>query len=229
MLGADEGSRKAAEEALSAWPGGLHVGGGVSAANARRWLDAGASHVIVTSAVFRDGKLDEGALAELVGLVGRERLVLDLSCRKKKKKEKDSSSSSPSSPSPLEDSDDPYFVVTDRWQKYSDLRVDARTLESLSLSCSEFLVHAVDVEGKSAGIDVELIEILGKNSPIPVTYAGGASTIADLEKVAVAGGGRVDVTVGSALDIFGGGLAFDDVVEWSRREGERRKKQEKSL
>lgn len=225
MLGADDDSRDAACEALSAWPGGLHVGGGVGASNARSWLEAGASHVIVTSAVFRDGTLDEGALKELVRLVGRERLVLDLSCRKKKKRSSESSSSpSPSASSSPEADEDPYFVVTDRWQKYSDLVVDARTLEALSRSCSEFLVHAVDVEGKSAGIDEELIEILGKHSPIPVTYAGGASTIADLEKVASAGAGRVDVTVGSALDIFGGKLPFGSVVEWSKKEDERRKR-----
>lgn len=225
MLGADEASQNAAREALAAWPGALQVGGGVNAANAASWLEAGASHVIVTSAVFRDGRLDENALRELVRLVGRERLVLDLSCRRKRKKEEgkespplqgDSSSSSSAA-------DDPYYVVTDRWQKYSDLTVDARTLAALAESCSEFLVHAVDVEGKSAGIDSELISALGEHSPIPVTYAGGASTVADLEEVAAAGRGRVDVTVGSALDIFGGRLPFEEVVAWSRREEEARR------
>lgn len=215
MLGADEASQGAARDALAAWPGSLQVGGGVSASNAASWLSAGASHVIVTSAVFRDGRLDEAALRELVRLVGRERLVLDLSCRRKKKATEKKSPASSSD-------DDPYFVVTDRWQKYSDLRVDARTLEALAASCAEFLVHAVDVEGKSAGIDAELISILGRHSPIPVTYAGGASTIADLERVAEAGRGRVDVTVGSALDIFGGALPFEEVVAWSRREERRR-------
>ena len=224
MLGADEASRQAAREALAAWPGSLQVGGGVNASNARSWLSAGASHVIVTSAVFRDGRLDEGALRELVGLVGRERLVLDLSCRRKKMEEKSGSAASSAA---VDASDDgPYFVVTDRWQKYSDLTVDARTLERLAESCSEFLVHAVDVEGKSAGIDAELISILGKHSPIPCTYAGGASTVADLERVAEAGSGRVDVTVGSALDIFGGALPFAEVVAWSRREEMRRREGE---
>ena len=219
MLGDDEDSQKAAREALAAWPDSLQVGGGVNASNAARWLSAGASHVIVTSAVFRDGRLDEEALRELVAAVGRERLVLDLSCRRKKK---DSSGVS-SAAAAVSSSDDPYFVVTDRWQKFSDLEVDATTLERLAESCAEFLVHAVDVEGKSAGIDAELISILGHSSPIPVTYAGGASTIADLERVAEAGRGRVDVTVGSALDIFGGKLPFGEVVAWSRREeGERR-------
>ena len=220
MLGADEDSQKAAKEALAAWPDSLHVGGGVSASNAVGWLSAGASHVIVTSAVFKDGRLDDEALRELVRAVGKERLVLDLSCRRKKKKENSSGDSAGSSSS----ASDPYFVVTDRWQKYSDLEVDASTLERLAESCSEFLVHAVDVEGKSAGIDEELISILGSYCPISVTYAGGASTIADLERVAEAGKGRVDVTVGSALDVFGGKLAFEEVVAWSRREEERRRR-----
>lgn len=223
MLGADDDSKRAATEALEAAPGSLQVGGGVNTSNASAWLDAGASHVIVTSAVFRDGKLDEEALKELVRRVGRERLVLDLSCRKKKKKEKENSTSSCSSSS-SSSSSDPYFVVTDRWQKYSDLEVDAGTLEALAKSCSEFLVHAVDVEGKSAGIDAELISILGESSPLPVTYAGGASTITDLERVAESGKGRVDVTVGSALDIFGGSLPFSEVVTWSRREEEERRR-----
>ena len=123
--------------------------------------------------------------------------------------------------------DDPYFVVTDRWQKYSDLVVDASTLAKLAESCSEFLVHAVDVEGKSAGVDEKLISILGEFSPIPVTYAGGASAISDLQEVAAAGGGKVDVTVGSALDIFGGKLSFEEVVAWSRREEEGRRRRER--
>ena len=233
MLGADEGSQGAARDALAAWPGSLQVGGGVSASNAASWLSAGASHVIVTSAVFRDGRLDEGALRELVRLVGRERLVLDLSCRRKKRRREEEESPSPRDSASADaapdasgaasEVEDPYFVVTDRWQKYSDLTVDARTLEALAASCAEFLVHAVDVEGKSAGIDAELISVLGRHSPIPVTYAGGASTIADLERVAEAGRGRVDVTVGSALDIFGGRLPFEEVVAWSRREEEARR------
>ena len=227
MLGADEASQNAAREALAAWPGALQVGGGVNAANAASWLEAGASHVIVTSAVFRDGRLDEGALRELVRLVGRERLVLDLSCRRKKKKDKETTTTTTSEEEGKEE--DPYFVVTDRWQKFSDLEVDARTLAALAESCSEFLVHAVDVEGKSAGIDSELISVLGEHSPLPVTYAGGASTVADLEEVARAGRGRVDVTVGSALDVFGGRLPFEEVVAWSRREEQARRREREEV
>lgn len=197
MLGANDASKAQALAALGAYPGGLQLGGGVTTDNAREYLDAGASHVIVTSYVFRDGLLDEGRLKGLVELVGKERVVLDLSCRKK--------------------SDGKYYVVTDRWQKFSSLVVDERTLEGLAASCDEFLVHGVDVEGKKLGIDDELVELMGRCSPVPSTYAGGASTLEDLDRVAEKGGGRVEVTVGSALDIFGGALAYDDVVAWHRR------------
>eukprot|EP00793_Prasinoderma_coloniale_P002812 PRCOL_00002294-RA len=194
MLGADDASIEAASGALAAYPGGLQIGGGVNVENAASYLDAGASHVIVTSYVFRDGALDRERLDGLVSAIGKDRLVLDLSCRKK--------------------DDGEYYVVTDRWQKFSDLRVNAETLERLSDSCDEFLVHAVDVEGKKLGMDGELVRRLGEWSPIPVTYAGGAGCVADLEAVAADGGGRVDVTVGSALDIFGGELPYERVVQW---------------
>lgn len=195
MLGQDPGSRQAAYLALMRYPGGMQVGGGVTLKNAAQYLDAGASHVIVTSYVFKDGRLDEDRLHALVDLVGKEHLVLDLSCRKK---------------------GDHYFVVTDRWQKFSDLRLSEATLDSLASSCDEFLVHGVDVEGMQLGIDEELVDLLGRWSPIPVTYAGGARTLEDLERVKVAGSGRVDITVGSALDIFGGALPFQAVVDWHK-------------
>ncbi len=194
QLGA--GNDAAAKAALAAFPGGLHLGGGVNASNARDWLDAGASHVIVTSWVFREGRLDEERLAELVKIIGQERLVLDLSCRRK---------------------GDAYFVVTDRWQKFTDLRVEPKVLKRLAASCAEFLVHAADVEGLCAGVDLELVEILGEFSPIPVTYAGGARSISDLIEVTRVGHGRVDLTIGSALDIFGGkGVTYAELVEWNR-------------
>lgn len=195
MLGQDAESRRAAYLALLHYPGGMQVGGGVTLENAVQYLDAGASHVIVTSYVFRDGRLDENRLNKLVDLVGREHLVLDLSCRKK---------------------GDHYHVVTDRWQKFSDLQLSQGTLDRLAASCDEFLVHGVDVEGKQLGIDEDLVSLLGKWSPIPVTYAGGARTLADLERVKVAGDGGVDITVGSALDIFGGALPYQAVVDWHR-------------
>ncbi len=191
MLG--PGNEEAALDALAAWPGGLQIGGGISEENAVLWLERGASHVIVTSYVFHDGLLDEQRLHNLCRRVGRNRLVLDLSCR-------------------LRDND--YYVVTDRWQKFTRLKITGRILEELAGSCDEFLIHAVDVEGKCMGVDKRLITLLANNTPVPVTYAGGVASMADLELVREAGGGNLDVTVGSALDIFGGtGLRYQEVVE----------------
>ncbi|KAK6147204.1 hypothetical protein DH2020_018116 [Rehmannia glutinosa] len=193
MLGADPLSNSAAIEALHAYPGGLQVGGGINSSNALSYIDEGASHVIVTSYVFNDGQVDFERLKELAHAVGKQRLVLDLSCRKK---------------------DGKYAVVTDRWQKFTDVYLDEKVLEFLANYADEFLVHGVDVEGKKLGIDEELVALLGRHSPIPVTYAGGVTTMADLERIKIAGTGRVDVTVGSALDIFGGNLSYKDVVAW---------------
>lgn len=200
MLGATAANRTAALEALRAYPGGLQVGGGITAENAREYLDAGASHVIVTSYVFHDGAVDHARLAALVGAVGRSRLVLDLSCRRV-------ASEGGGPPT--------YKVVTDRWQKWTDLEVTAATVAELAAHCDEFLVHGVDVEGLQSGIEEPLVEILAA-SPIPVTYAGGVRSIADLERIRVLGGGRVDATVGSALDIFGGPLPYKEVLAWHR-------------
>lgn len=197
MLGADDKSKEQAMGALKAYPGGMQLGGGVTTDNAIEYLDAGASHVIVTSFVFRDGVLDKSRLLDLVHLVGKDKIVLDLSCRKRE--------------------DGMYYVVTDRWQKWSDLALTEESLAYLSASCDEFLVHGVDVEGKKLGIDDDLVELLGNLSPVPVTYAGGATTLEDLDRVASQGGNRVEVTVGSALDIFGGMLKYKDVVSWHHR------------
>mgnify|MGYP003683560305 CR=1 FL=1 len=300
MLG--PGNEDAALSALAAYPGGLQVGGGVTGASARKYLDAGASHVIVTSWVFVDGKLSRERLAELVGAVGarewrapaplspplvpcglfdqraravacrhagscsrgmrgersvggaarlaapprgahvglrarararlrihqssallpcdgavgsefvratpavawrtgRERIVLDLSCRKHP-----------------DDPCGPYHVVMDKWQRFTDCTVTRELLAELAASCDEFLVHGVDVEGKGCGIEDELVRQLGEWSPLPVTYAGGCRDLEDIERVRELGGGRVDVTIGSALDIFGGALPYADVVQWDKRE-----------
>ena len=198
MLG--PGNEAAAQSALQAYPGGLQIGGGINADNARAWLDAGASHVIVTSWVFRDGRLDAERLAQLVKKTGREKLVLDLSCRKRGEN---------------------YLVVTDRWQKFTELVVSRETLEQLAAHCAEFLIHAVDVEGLCRGIDSELVTNLGEWTPVPTTYAGGASSLADLESVTTLGQGRVHLTIGSALDIFGGsGVRYADAVAFNRNHGQ---------
>lgn len=195
MLG--PGNEAAARAALAAYPGGMQVGGGVNLDNAVSWLEAGASHVIVTSWVFQAGRVDFERLAQLESKIGKERLVLDLSCRRR---------------------GDDYWVVTDRWQTFTDVRVSAETLERLSSACNEFLVHAVDVEGLCRGIDAELVEKLALWSPIPSTYAGGASSLADLELVTRLGRGRIDLTIGSALDIFGGhGVRYEDAVAFNQR------------
>ncbi len=220
MLGA--GNEAPAREALAAYPGGLQIGGGINAANARDWLDAGASHIIVTSWVFRDGKLDEARLAELVKIVGKEKLVLDLSCRKRVQSPKPKVQGQPASSADFGrgtlDFGPSYFVVTDRWQKFTELKISAEVLQTLAKSCAEFLIHAVAVEGLCRGIDRELVELLGRWTPIPTTYAGGANSLADLEAVTTLGQGKVDLTIGSALDIFGGsGVRYAEAVAFNRQ------------
>jgi phosphoribosylformimino-5-aminoimidazole carboxamide ribotide isomerase len=195
MLG--PGNEPEARAALQAYPGGMQVGGSVNLDNAPAWLEAGASHVIVTSWVFRNGQVDWERLARLVSAIGKARLVLDLSCRRRGEE---------------------YFVVTDRWQKFTELAISRESLTRLAGWCAEFLIHAVDVEGKCRGIDRELGARLGEWSPIPATYAGGASSLADLETVTQLGRGRIDLTIGSALDIFGGsGVRYEDAVAFNRQ------------
>ena len=195
MLG--PGNEAQAREALAAFPGGLQIGGGINAQNARGWLDAGASHVIVTSWVFREGRVDEGRLAAMLKAVGKARLVLDLSCRRR---------------------GEDYFVVTDRWQKFTELAIAPESLGRLARSCVEFLVHSVEVEGLCRGIDRERVAKLGRWTPIPATYAGGANSLRDLEAATQLGQGKVDLTIGSALDIFGGrGVRYEDCLEFNRR------------
>lgn len=187
------GNQEAALAALGAYPGGLQYGGGVRPENASIFLDAGASHVIVTSYVFKGGEIDYNCLKSLVQQVGRERLVLDLSCRKR---------------------DGEYWVVTDRWTRFTDFKVSEESLKSLAQYCDEFLVHGVDVEGKMSGVEEGLVKLLGESSPIPATYAGGVRSLEDLNLVNALGSGRVDLTIGSALDLFGGEVAYADVLAW---------------
>jgi phosphoribosylformimino-5-aminoimidazole carboxamide ribotide isomerase len=190
------GNQDAALAALQAWPGGMQYGGGVTPDNAAVYLKAGASHVIVTSYVFSDGRIDAEKLGRLVHKVGREHLVLDLSCRKR---------------------GNDFYIVTNRWQTFTDEKINAALLGRLADSCAEFLVHGVDVEGLRQGIQEELIMLLAAHSPCPVTYAGGVNKLSDLDLVKRIGRNRVDLTIGSALDIFGGDIAFADVLEWQKK------------
>lgn len=186
-----EETKRQALAALRAYPGGLQAGGGITPENAAGFLDAGASHVIVTSYVFQDGRVDENKLCKLVEAVGKERLVLDLSVRRR---------------------DGHYYIVTDRWQKYTTVELTEDTLDTLAESCDEFLIHAVDVEGKAAGIEEPVAALLGSWGKRPVTYAGGVHSFADLDRLRELGQDRVDVTIGSALDLFGGTMSFEEVL-----------------
>ena len=182
-----------AESALAAWPGGLMVGGGINPDNASHFLDAGASHVIVTSYVFKDGRISEENLKKMIRAVGKKHLVLDLSARKK---------------------DGQYYIVTDRWQKFTDVVITEKILHDLAACCDEFLVHAVDVEGKASGIEQELASLLSRLEGFPITYAGGVGSFEDLALLRDTTRGRLDVTIGSALDLFGGHMKFEDVLQF---------------
>ena len=186
------GNRAAALAALDAWPGGLQIGGGVTIDNADAWLDSGAAAVIVTSWIFHGGTVDEDRLRMLSNRIGASRLVLDLSCRRR---------------------ENAYFIVTDRWQTFTQQQVTPRLLDRLSRFCCEYLVHGVDVEGRCRGIESPLVEILGRWGRIPITYAGGIHQMDDIHAVERLGRGCVDFTVGSALDLFGGnGLEYADLA-----------------
>ena len=190
-----EATKLQALAALQVYPGGMQVGGGITAENAHEFLRAGASHVIVTSYGFRDGKVDYVRLEKLVQAVGKEHLVLDLSCRKK---------------------DGAYYIETDRWQKFTEERVTVELLDRLYQYADEFLIHAVDVEGKASGIERELVELLGSWNRIPVTYAGGIGSFQNLEELAEWGQHHLNYTIGSALDLFGGTMKFEDVLAFSK-------------
>lgn len=189
-----EKNRQQALAALKVFPGGLQVGGGVTAENAAEFIEAGASHVIVTSYVFREGQIQWDNLERLVHAVGKEHIVLDLSCRKK---------------------DASYYIVTDRWQTFTKIQVNEEILYWLKESCSEFLVHGVDSEGKAAGVPEDLVALLSKIRGIPITYAGGTGSLKDLEQFRQISGGNLDFTIGSALDLFGGTIPYDAVKNMS--------------
>ena len=187
-----EGTKKQALEALKTAPGFLQVGGGITADNATEFLEAGASHVIGTSYVFKNGKINYTNLNKLVKVVGKDKIVLDLSCKAQ---------------------NDKYYIVTDRWQKMTDVELNAETLDALSEYCDEILVHAADVEGKQNGIEENVAAILGKWAKLPITYAGGVHSISDIKQLKKLGKNKIDVTVGSALEIFGGSLKIEDIVK----------------
>lgn len=194
MLGS--GNEEAALSALSAYPGGLQVGGGITADNAKKYIDAGASHIIVTSYIFHDGKLDTERLKKLVTAVGKEHLVIDLSCRMR---------------------DGKWFVVTDKWTKFSNFEVNAETIAYIEGFCDELLIHAVDVEGKKGGMQESLVRALAEWTSIPTTYAGGVRSLTDLEKFKQIAAGKLHITIGSALSIFGGDLNYSDVVNYCKK------------
>ena len=192
-----ESSKEQVLNALRAYPGGLQAGGGITAENAYEYLDAGASHVIVTSYVFRDGTISYENLNRLLENVGKKKLVLDLSCRKK---------------------DGDYYIVTDRWQKYTRVTLNEDVLDMLASFCDEFLIHAVDVEGKVCGIEKELVALLGRWNRIPITYAGGIRSLEDIRSIKELGRNRIHITVGSALNLYGGKLDFDKVQAYAEEE-----------
>lgn len=185
-------TKNQALEALSAYPGGMQIGGGITAENAAGYLDAGASHVIVTSYVFQNGQFRRENLERLMAAVGKEHIVLDLSCRKR---------------------GDSYYIVTNRWQTFTDVCLTREVLSDLSGYCDEFLVHGVDVEGKSSGIELELVRMLGQWNQIPVTYAGGIGSLEDLEVFREVSQGDIDFTIGSALDLFGGNIPYERIAK----------------
>lgn len=186
-----EATKAQALLALKAFPGGMQIGGGITDENAKEYIDAGASHVIVTSFVFYQGKVDYERLERLVKAVGREHIVLDLSCKKV---------------------DHEYYVVTERWQNLTQEQVNVSFLQKMEDYCDEFLIHAVDVEGKCNGIEAELVSTLSQYSGNALTYAGGISNFEDIRRIKQLGKGKIDVTIGSALDLFGGKLGFWDVI-----------------
>lgn len=186
-----EADRKQAFLALGAFPGGFQIGGGITAQNAMEYINAGASHVIVTSYVFKDGKINYDNIHKLVDAVGSEHIVLDLSCRKK---------------------DNQYYIVTDRWQKFTDVTISHETLDTLASYCDEFLIHAADVEGKCQGIEDDLVKLLDSWNGKTITYAGGVGSYEDLRSLKELSHNKINVTIGSALDLFGGKLEFDKVL-----------------
>lgn len=188
-----EATKNQAIKALNTYPGGMQIGGGITADNASEYISEGASHIIVTSYVFKNGHIEYNNLKNLVSKVGKDKIVLDLSCRKK---------------------DGRYYIVTDRWQKYTNQILSHDILDELSSYCDEFLIHAVDVEGKADGIEEEVVSFLGNWNKIPITYAGGIHNYNDINKLKLLGGNKINATIGSALELFGGTMKWEEVIKY---------------
>ncbi len=178
--------------ALRAYPKGMQIGGGITAENAKEYIEAGASHVIVTSYVFQDGEVNWTNLDKLVDAVGEKHIVLDLSCRKK---------------------DGDYYIVTNRWQTFTNVKISQEILERFAKYCDEFLVHGVDVEGKSSGVELDLVKLLADWNGIPITYAGGIGSLDDLDEFKKACNEKLHFTIGSALDLFGGQIPYEKLIK----------------
>lgn len=191
-----EKTKEQALLALKTYPDGLQIGGGITADNAEEFLKAGATHVIVTSYVFKDGQINYDNLFKIVDKVGKDKLVIDLSCRYK---------------------GDNYYIVTDRWQHFTEIKLTHEVLDEFAQYCDEFLIHAVDVEGKASGIEKDLAQMLGEWEGIPVTYAGGVGNFDDLSDLKSLGKNKLNVTIGSALDIFGGTMNYEQVQQFIRQ------------
>ncbi len=190
-----EASRAEAMRGLAAYPGGMQIGGGIDTDNAISFIEAGASHVIVTSYLFEEVNLSFNKIHRLVDTAGKQHIVFDLSCRY---------------------NNDGYYIVTNRWQTFTEARLDEKMLYELAGYCDEFLIHGVDVEGLKQGIDEGLLRILGNCDGLKITYAGGIRSLDDIYRIEEYGRGGVDYTVGSALDIFGGDLPMDRLIRMNR-------------
>ena len=196
VISLGDNNQKQAVAALGAYRGGLQYGGGVTAENAQKYLEAGASHVIATSYLMDNNRFCWERLEQLKKEVGQEHLVIDLSCRKTRAG---------------------WVVASNRWQTLTKMTLTEKTILELQENCNEFLIHAADEEGKQSGMDEQLIKFLGQYCDIPTTYAGGASSLGDLDKVANLSNKKLDLTIGSALDIFGGfGVTLEDCILWNR-------------
>lgn len=197
VIALGKGNDEQVRLALQTWPNGLQFGGGVNLENAAYYLEAGASHIIVTSYLFENNQLSSNRLEAIKSEVGKDRLVLDLSCRK---------------------TAEGWNIATNRWQTITETAITPSNLETLANYCDEFLIHAADVEGLQSGIDEDLVAFLGKHSPIATTYAGGARSLEDLKLAQQLSNNRVDLTIGSALDIFGGNsITLNDCIQWNKQ------------